>query len=246
MGESITIFPYNILESGTVTVTGTPDTGYPEARLWDRSRNLFWKDTVTQAKTFLVDQGAAGSLAVDLLWIAGHNFDGEDMQFQWSADNFAADTNDAVTDWTQSGYSDIVKTLTALTKRYWRVTVSSIINPMCAEICMSKGYEFGVQAKLAPRHGFAPNVQWSRSIGGQESSVKLGEDKRSRRYILRLDSSGLADFETVIGYLNGWAYPFLFKDKDGNYFMARFSESPNYKYFNKNYTEIDVSIIEML
>ena len=127
---SITLYTRNILETGTVTVTGTPDTGYPESRLYDRCISLYWLDTVTEAKNFVVDQGASGNLAVDFLAIEKHNFNGEDMQWQWSTDNFAADINDAVTDWTQGDNNQIIKTLGSdLTKRYWRVTVTSMANP---------------------------------------------------------------------------------------------------------------------
>jgi hypothetical protein len=246
MGEYITIYPYNIFELGTPSVTGDADTGYPEARLWDRSRNCYWKDTVTEAKVFLVDQGSS-PLNVDLLAILNHNFDGKDMQWQYSTDNFGADINDAVTDWAQSGYGDIIKTLgSAQNKRYWRVTLSSITNPMCAEIYMSKGYAFNIQADPSPGHGFDSNVLWSMSVGGEERSILLGEDKRRRNYFLKLGSTDLASFVEAIGYLNHWSYPFFFKDKDGSYFMARFDTLPMLDYSNKNYTGIDISIIEVL
>ena len=45
MGETVKIWPYNILETGTVVVSGTPDSGYPATRLFDRSINLLWKVT---------------------------------------------------------------------------------------------------------------------------------------------------------------------------------------------------------
>ena len=41
---TIKFYPYNILEFGTVTVTGDPDSGYPESRLYDRAISLYWKD----------------------------------------------------------------------------------------------------------------------------------------------------------------------------------------------------------
>jgi len=56
MGDTITLYTRNILESGTVTVTGDPDAGFPESRLHDRAVSLFWKDTATEAKEFTVQQ----------------------------------------------------------------------------------------------------------------------------------------------------------------------------------------------
>ena len=74
--SNITLYTRNIFETGTVTVTGTPDTGYPESRLHDRCISLYWKDTIIGGKNFLVDQGAAGNVSVNFLVIDKHNFNG--------------------------------------------------------------------------------------------------------------------------------------------------------------------------
>ena len=62
------LYTNNILESGTLTVSGTADTGFPESRLYDRSISLYWKDTITEAKYFTVDQGVADLLPESLLF----------------------------------------------------------------------------------------------------------------------------------------------------------------------------------
>ena len=85
----LTLYTRNILETGTVTMTGTPDSGYPLSRLYDRSKNFYWKDTVTEAKTLLVDQGASNILDVDFLAIVSHNFDALALSWDYSADNAA-------------------------------------------------------------------------------------------------------------------------------------------------------------
>lgn len=119
--SKIKLFTRNILETGTFTVTGDADSGYPKARLHDRDISLYWKNTSIDNFSFWVDQGAS-PVAVDSLIINGHNFDGENLYWQYSDNNVV--WNNAVTPWLQSGNSQIVKTLTtALTNRYWRLVL---------------------------------------------------------------------------------------------------------------------------
>jgi len=222
----ITIFPENILESGTVTVTGDPDTGHPEERLFDRSINLKWKYTGTQATTFLVDYGSA--VAIDTLFIAGHNFDGEDMQFQYSTDNFSADTNDAVTDWTQSGNAQIEKEMSSSqTKRYWRVTVTSMTDPECCEVYISKGYDFTVAGEAEQAEAEQSNVERFESVGGMPRTIKYGDTRKLWEYTLVLSSATeLANWRTVITELDGLFKPVLIKDLDGNFYLMELLEDP--------------------
>ena len=219
MANTITIYPYNILEDGTVTVTGTPDTGYPESRLYDRAISLYWKDTVTEAKTFHVDQGASGNVAVDFLAINRHNFDGEDMQWQWSEND--VDWTDAVTDWTQGDNLQIVKTMgTELTKRYWRMTLSSMANPKCAEIFMSLGYSFSILHSPGPVGSKTSNVQWNRTVGGSERSTKFGNRRRRRAYQISLTAANLAILRTVLDFLDEMSKPFYIRDHEDNYIFC--------------------------
>ena len=118
----IKLYTRNILETGTFTVTADADSGYPEARLHDRDISLYWKDASADNVIFSVDQSSS-PVAVDALITNGHDFDGKYMAWQYSDNGFY--WIDAVTRWTQSGNSQIVKILaTALTKNYWRVVLS--------------------------------------------------------------------------------------------------------------------------
>jgi len=121
--SKITLFTRNILETGTFTVTGDADSGYPESRLHDRETSLYWKQEGTTSVIFEVDQSSSPK-SVDVLIINDHDFDGKNMAWQYS-DN-GEYWVDAVDKWTQSGNGQIVKTLeTALTKNYWRLLVST-------------------------------------------------------------------------------------------------------------------------
>ncbi len=244
---TVHFYPFNLLALATVTVTGEADTGFPESRLYDRSISLYWRDTVTEAKTFLVDQGAEGNLAIDFLAIPRHNFAGAAMALQYSDDDFAADVNDAVPPWTPSDNSPIVKLPgAAITARYWRLTLASMADPFCSEIYLSQGFAFNCLREENPTGEDAVNVQWNTTIGGVERSTKYGPARKVRRYTFFLSEAEFAEFETVVGYLDGYSQPFYFKDHRGAYFLARFVEVPQFDFNHATHTRVDVQLIEML
>ena len=245
MASTITLYTPNILEDGTVTVTGTADTGYPEARLWDRSISLFWKDTATAAQVYHVDQGASGAIAIDFLAIPKHNWNGEDIQWQWSTNDAA--WNDFATDWTQGDNVQIIKTKTALAaKRYWRVTVTSMSNPKASEIFMSKGYTFTVNANPEPTFLDVDNVQWNRSVGGIERSTKFGDKRRTRSYSLFLDSTDKTNFRVAMAYLDHYTKPFYIRDHEDNYFMCRLQSISPESYDQSSHVIYNIQVIEEL
>ena len=244
--SKVKLYTYNILEDGTLTVTGTADSGYPESRLYDREISLYWKDTVTEAKTFHVDQGATVK-NVDFLAIAGHNFSGETIAFQYSDND--ADWYDAVTSWSQSDNADIVKTLTsALSHRYWRVTVTSMTNPQCAEIFMSAAYEFRVDFNRMPTGQQRSNVRWQETVGGADRSIKYGNRRRIRTYQLALDSTAFSNFETAVDYLDENSKPFYVKDHRNDYYLCRLLGDPEEDYITDSdgFTLASLQLIEQL
>lgn len=248
MASSITLYTRNILETGAVTVTGTPDTGFPESRLYDRAISLYWKDTVTEAKNFVADQGASDNLAVDFLAIPKHNFNGKDMQWQWSTDDFSGSIEDAVGDWNQGDNLQIIKTLgSALTKQYWRVTLASIENPLCSEIFMSLGRKFDVAAAEGTPVDELANVEWNRTVGGLERSTKFGDERRMREYTLLLDASALTAFRAAKAELDGYSKPCYIKDRDGYYWMCRLQGVPTEDPDKVDtLTRTTINVIEML
>jgi len=241
----IKLYTRNILEDSTVTVTGAPDTGYPKARLYDRTISLYWKDTVTEAKTFHVDQGATGNESVDGLFIPKHNFNGEDLTWEYSEND--SDWFDAVSGWTQGDSNQIEKTLnTALLKRYWRLTLTSMANPRCSEIFMSYGYEFQVDFSSQPTLAEVPNVQWHMTVGGLERSTRFGDERRQRTYSLFLDSTDLASFRAAMDDLTNYSKPFYLKDHEGSYFMVRLLDVPKENFMTEGHVTMTINLIEML
>ena len=241
----IKLYTRNIIEDGTFTVTGTADTGYPKSRLHDRAISLYWVDTVTEAKTFHVDQGASGNESVDGLFIPKHNFNGEDMTWEYSEND--SDWEAAVVGWTQGDNNQIEKVLTTpLTKRYWRVTLTSMENPQCSEIFMSYGYEFQVDFASNPLLEEIENVQWNQSIGGLERSTRFGDERRKRTYALFLDNTNLVSFRAAMDDLTNYSKPFYLKDHEGNYFMARLTAVPQESFMTEGHVTMTISMIEML
>lgn len=242
---TVIFYPQNILEDGTVTVSGTPDTGFPESRLYDRAISLFWKDTVVGAVDFHVDQGAADTNAVDFLAIEKHNLNGKVLEWQWSTDD--SSWTDAVTDWTQGDNAQIIKTLsTALTKRYWQVTLTSMTNPKCSEVYMGLGYSFNLKLNPSPQKTDIDNVRWNRSIGGLSRSTKFGDARKSRTYSFLLSAAQLTNFETMTALLDEYSKPFYIKDHDDAYWLARFASIPLFDLFDSTYTQVTVNLIEQL
>uniref|UniRef100_A0A6M3IXV4 Tail protein n=1 Tax=viral metagenome TaxID=1070528 RepID=A0A6M3IXV4_9ZZZZ len=241
----IKLYTRNILEDGTVTVTGTADTGYPESRLYDRAISLYWKDTVTEAKTFHVDQGASGNESVGGLFIPKHNFNGEDLTWEYSVND--SDWIAAAVGWTQGDNEQIEKVLAAeLTKRYWRVTLTSMANPQCSEIFMSYGYEFQADFVQNPTFEDVPNVQWNMTVGGLERSTMFGNKRRTRTYALFLDTTDLASFRAAMVDLDNYSKPFYLKDHEGSYFMARLVDIPRESFMTEGHVTMTVNFIEML
>lgn len=242
----IKLLTYNILQEGTTTVTGTPDTGYPEERLYDRSQRFYWKVTDTTTFEIEVDQGSS-ILDVDTLVIEGHNFDGLTLTWQYS-DN-GSDWDTAKT-WSQSGNSQIVKTLSsALSHRYWKLIIASATNPQCAEVFMSYGYPFQVRFDDAPSGQDVPNVNWVQTYGGFERSEKRSSKRRQRSYMLFHDDNmaqgTLANYRTAVGYLSDYSYPFYIKDHEDNYWLCKllnFDED----YLTEGSTEREVEVIEQI
>ena len=243
----ITLYTYNILarETSAITVTGSPDSGYPESRLYDHSIHFYWKYTNTGDVTIECDQGASGNLSVDFLAIERHNFNGRTIYWEYS-DN-GSSWSDAVTSWSQGSNNQIIQTLDdAITHRYWRVRVIGAVNPQAAEIFMSGGKTFQVRFDEMPSGSEIDNVMWIETLGGLERSTKLGDERRTRTYSFIHTSSELTNFRTAMGYLNGYSKPFYVKDHEDDYWLARFSRISTETYQTEGTTLRQIGIQEML
>lgn len=263
----ISFFTWNLFEIGVTAITGNADTGYPKARLWDRCGVLYWKDTAGPADyIFMVEQvgsdgfgystegfgydtdtfGYDGDLAeVDLLYVAGHNFVGHACYWQYS-DNGANWTDQE--NWTQADSNPIVKTISsAESRKYWRLKVANITNPICGEIIISKGVSFTIMNQPRPQKQPSANVSWNGSIGGLDRSIKNGPKKDGWEYLIRIRSaSDLVVFESAIDNLDEYSKPFILQDMNNNYLMVRLLNEPPIEYDPPLTKTIDINVIETI
>ena len=250
----VTLYTKNILETGTVTVTGVPDTGYPESRLYDRSIDFYWKDTATAGYDFITVQSSIAQKSVDFLAIERHNFTGNFGLWQSRTSGSTAWV-DATTVWAQGDNNQIVKELsTTVTRMSWRFRVASsssgvlgtIANPKCSEIYMSAGSSFAIMAGPAPSAEELDNVQWNKTVGGLERATKFGDRRRVRNYTLMLTTGELDTFRTNMADTSGYSKPFYIKDHAGAYIFSRLAGPPVEDYFDKTYTNVNLQFIEVL
>jgi len=243
----ITLYTENILEDATVAVTGDAASGYPESRLYDRDISLYWKLTATGAIIISADYGS--SVEVDFLAIEKHNFTTETIEWQYSDDDFVVDENDAVTAFVQSGNAQIIKALSAaIDERYWRITVTSLTNPQCSEVFMSKGLELKVRFDERPVSVDAANVLWQQTVGGIERSTKKGDKRRVREYAVLLDEndSEITNFRTAMDNLDDYSKSFYIKDHEGDYWMCRLVGPPSEVWMSEGHILMSIKVIEKL
>jgi len=246
--SGIRILPFNVLSFGTssVTVTGTPDSGYPESRLYDHSIDFYWKYTASTTIEIVCDQGAGIDWPlVNTLLIDKHNFNGKTMSWEYSSNG--SDWYDMVGSWVQGDNLQIVKESSISTAyRYHRLTIASAVNPQCTEVWMGGYYEIAVRYDEPPEQTDVDNVVWTATLGGIERSTKLGGVRRGRNYSLFLYPGKLIEWKELVTYLDEFSKPFYVKDHEGDYWFARFRIIPGGLYITEQQQEKDVELLEIL
>ena len=244
----IRILPFNALSISTsaVTVTGTPDAGYPEARLYDRCIDFYWKYTVSGTVVIQCDQGSGIDWPlVNTLIIDKHNFNGKTLSWEYSSNN--VDWYDMVPSWVQGDNLQIVKeSAIATAYRYHRFTIASAVNPQCTEIYMGGYYEFQVRFDSPPEDLDTENVVWGETLGGLERSTKLGDVRKGRKYSLFLYPEKLTDYRAAVAYMDEYSKPFYLKDHEDNYWLARFIQLPGGTYVTEQQQMKDIELLEIL
>ncbi len=263
--QTIELITYNILESGTVSISVSATSGYPATRLYDRSVNLLWQAPGIPGDRFGFDEDAFGfdddafgfvgedttitinqassPKGIDTLWISNHNFVGLTLKWQQSADG---NTWTTIIQWTATSSIQIKTLSSVVTQNYWRLAIEGDDNHQCGEIIMGRARSFNIQNVPDPMHSWIENVAWQMSVGGQERSIKYGLRRTKRAYTLRLTSADLVILQSALDDLNDFSRPFLIIDKDGDYYLMRFDPVPTEDYILNDRTEIDISLLEML
>lgn len=244
----IRILPFNVLsfDTSSVTVTGAPDSGYPESRLYDRSIDFYWKYTASTTVVVQCDQGVGIDWPlVNTLVIDKHNFNGKTLSWEYSSNG--SDWSDMVTSWVQGDNLQIVKESSVETAyRYHKFTIASAVNPQCTEVYMGGYYEFQVRFDSPPEDMDVENVIWGSTLGGLERSVKLGGVRKGRMYSLFLYPAKLTDFRAAVDYMDEYSKPFYIKDHEDDYWLARFIGVPSGLYITEQQQMKDIELLEIL
>ena len=213
----------NILEASTVSLTaGTEDADFPLSRIRDRNISRPFKTTAAETIEVRVDQGAGGSQAIDRMLIpAGHNLDGETLDIHWSEDDVSY--TPVVSQWVQSGSGLIVKSWTALTKRYWKFIVTSPTSaPEFAELFLTASVEWVKNpSRPAGRLDRIFNVSNLVTTSGADRFLVHGPSRRRRSYTL--PSISEAQKDALLELNDTWAgvKPFWLFDHEGSWIYGR-------------------------
>lgn len=147
---------HNILETGTVTVTGE-ESDHPKENLYDGFTHKYWKPTSSGTNYITVDTGSAA--AVDYFGIYAHNLFsvGGSIQLQSSPDNIVwTNESDA---YAPSGTEPFVVSTGRDSFRYWRLKVVSTGVPQIGVAMIGERLEL----PRSMRPGFAvPNYGYDK------------------------------------------------------------------------------------
>jgi len=234
-------------DSGVLTVTGTPDTGFPESRLGDRAVSLFWKDTATGAYSFEAFLATASS--VDFLAVHRHNFSG--IAIDWQYDTLASSSGESyaniISQFTPTDNNQIIKTVsTPVESDAFKLAVASITNPRCGEIWMGRRYSYQVMLDAPPPETELPQVVRVKTLGGPNRFVKRGMAPRTRSYGLRLTDTQRTQFLTQMVDLDEYSKGFYIRDHQGEYFPCFLTQIPVITPINDTLFNVSFAIEEDL
>jgi len=124
------------------TATNT-DTGYNVNNVTDLRPFTFWQEASVGTRYITVDCGSAK--AADTLAICGHNLytANATVSLEYSTDNFAANTEEAVAGFVPTSDKALVKTFASVTKQYWRLKiVTAATKAKIAVLCVGARLDF--------------------------------------------------------------------------------------------------------
>jgi hypothetical protein len=231
---------YNILEEGTVTASA--DAGYPASRLYDRSLGFYW---MYSSLNISVNQSTI--LPVDTLIVEGHNFSGGTLQWQYSDDG--NNWVDAVTDWTQSGNGQIVKTIAApASHQYWRLYSTGVSSPRAVEVFMGRMLSLPIIWSSNPTLTHEADVQRERTYGGVDHFIRVGPKRRVRTYTVFMDRSlfPIDSYTADIEYLDDFSKPLFFIDHEDACFLVWPTSIPSRSDMNEGLTTMQFTFTEVV
>lgn len=237
----------NILEGAAVTLSvGAEDASYPLYRLYDRMIGKVFKGSAAATTTVKIDQGAAPAAVDRLIIPAGHNLGGVTLTIKHSADDVTY--TDAVAGWVQPDGLMINKSWAAVTKRYWKFTITTpAAAPYLTEMFLTATYEWErdpARSESGPFDDVFNVDNLVRADGGDRFAVR-GEPKRQRPYGI---VNAPETMKTALLALNSaWAgcRPFWLYDHEGTWIFGKLAEplelkQASYQRYNMSFKFLEV------
>lgn len=216
----------NLLESSTVTLcVGQADPLYPIYRLYDRHPARMFKSDVAQSIAIKIDQGAAGAQSVDTLLIpSGHELAGMTLDLMASDDDVTYAP--VVAQW-QAAEGVIHKSWQALTRRYWKLTVTDPATaPAIAELFLTSAYQWerGPVRPVGPTDAVLAVAHEQTSTGGDRFLV-AGPVRMRRVYKVHGTDEAQAQQMRLLHEAWAGARPFWLCDHEGQWIFGRLANA---------------------
>lgn len=181
----------NLIESASSVTVTSEATGGEKENAYDWLEHDWWQGTTTADQYFTVDMGSAQS--ADYWAVHAHNVadNSGTVTFQYSSDNFAADTNTVGSAVTPTANTLIFKTFASVSARYWRFKFTHTGSASKVGVL-----SFGARVDLpmGMRVGFTP-PQYGKRIETvphvSESGLFVGKSVRRREYETELELTNI-------------------------------------------------------
>lgn len=220
----IRIATANLLETASsVTDTGTPVSGYPISRLYDRNVAREYRITEDVARETIITGGVSAISVNALMIAAGHNVGGLTYTLAKSTDG---------TNWTTvktgdfaAGTGVICEEFSATTGAHWRLTLPTNQDVTITEMLLTTIYTCTDQAdRDSSSLRKQLNVASDETTAGSERWISNGPTRRLRSYSFQNVPEAMANtIETMIDALAG-AKPFYLCDHQGAWIWGNLTE----------------------
>lgn len=198
----IRIATRNLFEEATsVTVTGTPTTGYPAARLWDRGIAREFRMAGAGGHYLTFTGGLSAAEANALIIPAGHSLSGLAVEVWKSADG--ATWGSAYSSATPASNAISVQEFTAVAAAYWRLRF-----PVDSTVALAEAHLTNILTfERAPaRPGGALETEFNVSVdpssAGVPRYIEYGPERRRRSYeFANYSATGAAEIKARLDAL---------------------------------------------
>jgi len=217
----------NLLEAASsVTDTGTPTTGYPITRLYDRNVAREYRITEDVARETIATGGVSAISINALIIAAGHNVGGLAYTLEKSANGSSWTTVSTGT--LPEGAGIIVVEFAATTGAYWRLTLPTNQDVAMTELLLTEIYT--VERNPARPGGALEtrlNVSTEETGAGSAKYIEHGPARRRRSYEWQgpatISATMATEMKTRLDALGG-TKPFFLCDHAGVWIWGNIEE----------------------